>query len=385
MTDGIGVLIVDGNPDSRVPLTMALVHEQYRVTAAASGQNGLMLAWRDHPDVIFINMNLPEGAVDFLLKLRADKRTEATPCIGYSREPTNEQRVGFLEAGGNAFTMTPAAELQDVKDLIQKVTGATDQTGEGAEKMACSIVFLSAKGGTGTSSLCVNIANGIARTRGGSQLVVADLVLPIGSIGPIVGYDGRLNLASIAAMPEGQVNTDYLQTNLPFMNAWNFHLLAGAPDPQHANEVRADRVLDLVTGLRHSFDLVLIDLGRSLSRISMPIIHDACVVVLVMATDASSVGLTKTIWDYLREQGVEERRVYTVLNRAVGLEGLTKAEAETVVGLPIQATFPYMGGNFALANNRHEPILTKFPTDTAAFMLQQVCTQIPQLAERVGV
>jgi hypothetical protein len=67
----------------------------------------------------------------------------------------------------------------------------------------------------------------------------------------------------------------------------------------------------------------------------------------------------------------------------VGLEGVTKAEAESLVGLPIQATFPYMGGNFALANNRHEPILTKFPTDTAAFMLQQVCTQIPELAERI--
>jgi hypothetical protein len=80
---------------------------------------------------------------------------------------------------------------------------------------------------------------------------------------------------------------------------------------------------------------------------------------------------------------VEDRRVFAVLNRAVGLEGLTKTEAESIIGLPIQATFPYMGGNFALANNRHEPILTKFPTDTAAFMLQQVCAQIPQLADRI--
>jgi MinD-like ATPase involved in chromosome partitioning or flagellar assembly len=214
---------------------------------------------------------------------------------------------------------------------------------------------------------------------------VADLVLPIGSIGPTVGYDGRLNLASISALPEDQVSTDYLKANLPFINAWTFHLLAGAQDPQHANQLKPDRVLELVKLLKKSFDLVLIDLGRSLSRISMPIIQEACVVVLVMGTDASSVGLTKTVWDYLREQGVEERRVYAILNRAVGLEGLTKAEAETAVGLPIQATFPYLAGNFALANNRHEPILTKFPTDTAAFMLQQVCAQIPQLADRVGV
>jgi len=383
MTDVISVLIVDSNPDTRVPLTMALVHEQYRVTAAASGSDGLMLAWRDHPTVIFINMNLPDGTVETIRNLRADKRTEATPCVGYSRAPTEEERVGFLDAGGTAFTMTPAAALTDVKGLIHEVLGREDESSAGEEKSACSIVFLSAKGGTGTSSLCANIANGIARTHAGHSLVVADLVLPIGSIGPTVDYQGNLNLATLAALPPDRVTPDYLRTNLPLINAWNFHLLAGSPDPQHASELKVDRALDLVRMLKSSFDLVLVDLGRSLSRISLPIILDACVVVLVVGTDASSVGLTKIVWDYLKGEGVEDRRVFAVLNRAVGLEGLTKADAESTIGLPIQATFPYMGGNFALANNRHEPILTKFPTDTAAFMLQQVCTQIPQLAERI--
>jgi Flp pilus assembly CpaE family ATPase len=383
MTDVISVLIVDSNPETRVPLTMALVHEQYRVTAAASGQDGLLLAWRDHPTVIFINMNLPEGAIETIHNLRTDKRTEETPCIGYSRAPTEQQRVGFLAAGGTAFTMVPAAELNDVRALIQQVLGVKEEASAGEEKSACSIVFLSAKGGTGTSSLCANIANGIARTRAGQSLVVADLVLPIGSIAPIVGYPGNVNLASVATLPPDRVTVDYLQTNLPLINAWNFHLLAGSPDPQHANELKVDRAIDLMRILKGSFDLVLVDLGRALSRISLPIIQDACVVVLVVGTDVSSVGLTKTVWDYLKTQGVEDRRVFAVLNRAVGLEGLTKAEAESIIGLPIQATFPYMGGNFALANNRHEPILTKFPTDTAAFMLQQVCAQIPQLADRI--
>ena len=383
MIDTISVLIVDSSSESRVPLTMALVHEQYRVTAAANAQNGLLLAWRDNPTVIFINMELPDGAVDMVRSLRSDKRTEGTPCIGYSTQPTSAQRVGFLDAGGTSFTMTPASALTDVRGMIMDVLQIREEPAGEEQKLACSVVFLSAKGGTGTSSLCANIANGIARTHAGQSLAVADLVLPIGSIAPIVGYDGQLNLGSVAALPEIQVNTDYLKANLPLINAWNFHLLAGVNDPQHASDLQAEHVIELVGLMRKSFDMVLIDLGRSLSRISMPIIREACVVVLIMATDSSSVSLTKTIWEYLKGQGVEEKRVFAILNRAVGLEGITKAEAETMVGLPIQATFPYMGGNFALANNRHEPILTKFPTDTAAFMLQQVCTQIPQLAERL--
>jgi len=176
--------------------------------------------------------------------------------------------VGFLGAGGTAFTMTPAAELNDVKGLIHEILGVKDESHEGEERSACSIVFLSAKGGTGTSSLCANIANGIARTHAGQTLVVADLVLPIGSIAPIVGYAGNVNLASVAELPPDRVTADYFQTNLPLVNSWNFHLLAGSPDPQHANALKVDRALDLMRMLKTSFDMVLVDLGRSLSRIS---------------------------------------------------------------------------------------------------------------------
>jgi len=61
------------------------------------------------------------------------------------------------------------------------------------------IVFLSAKGGSGTSSLCANIATNIALYKPDSHVAVVDMVLPIGSIANIVGYQGDLNLVSMAS------------------------------------------------------------------------------------------------------------------------------------------------------------------------------------------
>jgi len=111
---------------------------------------------------------------------------------------------------------------------------------------------------------------------------------------------------------------------------------------------------------------VLVDLGRSLSRISLPIIQEADLLVLIMSTDQSTITLTKTILDYLHAQGVQSQNIYTILNRAVGLEGLTKAEAEKIIDLPIKTALPYMGSNFALANNLNQPIIKKYPGDSAA-------------------
>ena len=48
-----------------------------------------------------------------------------------------------------------------------------------------------------------------------ARVVVADLILPIGSIGQIVGYEGKLNLVTVADLPSGQTNENYFLKNLP--------------------------------------------------------------------------------------------------------------------------------------------------------------------------
>jgi hypothetical protein len=90
--------------------------------------------------------------------------------------------------------------------------------------------------------------------------------------------------------------------------------------------------------------------------------------------------LTKKLWHYLSGEGIQPKRVFPILNRAVGLEGLTKAEAEKILGLDIKLMIPYMMGNFTLANNQNTPISIKFPTDTATMVMKQASIEMTQVA-----
>jgi hypothetical protein len=123
-------------------------------------------------------------------------------------------------------------------------------------------------------------------------------------------------------------------------------------------------------------------MGRTLSRISLPIIQKADVVVPIVSSDLSTAILTRTVWEYLKNQGIDPRRLYALQNRAVGLEGLTIAELEQMTGLQIRMTMPFMSGNFTIANNRHEPVIEKFPNDLSALILKQVAIQIAELAQQ---
>jgi pilus assembly protein CpaE len=160
-------------------------------------------------------------------------------------------------------------------------------------------------------------------------------------------------------------------------------VLTGSPDPEHGNTIKGERINQIVDRLCSAYDFVILDIGRSLSRISLPLIHKADLIVLIVSTDQSTIKLTKTVYDYLKTQGVNSQKIYAILNRAVGLEGLTKAQAEEIIGLPIKTTLPYMGSNFALANNLNQPITVKYPTDTASIILKGAAEEMVSLARRI--
>ena len=180
-----------------------------------------------------------------------------------------------------------------------------------------------------------------------------------------------------------QTTADYFYKNLPRPEHWKFQVLIGSPDPQHGNSIKGECINQIVDRLSSTYDFIILDIGRSLSRISLPLIQKADLIILIVSTDHSTVKLTKTVYDYLQAQGVNSQKIYAILNRAVGLEGMTKSQAEEIIGLPIKTTMPYMGGNFALANNLNQPITLKYPTDTASIILKGAAEEIINLARRL--
>ncbi len=383
---GKTILIVDDNPASRVYLSNHLRTRQFNILEAPTGKDGLITAWRDQPDLILFDPTLTDiPDKEFIHKLRNDSRTAKTRLVALSSDPSPARREACLSAGVDEYLVKSSQAIPALEQSLDRIFSAespVDVPSPRDEKRGLLIVFLSAKGGTGTSSLCANLATSIQQAQAEARVVVADLVLPMGSIGPIVGNEAPLNLVTVANLEPGQTNADYFHKNLPKPEHWHFQVLTGSPDPQGGNSIRGERIVQIVDALCSAYDFIILDIGRALSRISLPLIQKADLIVLIVSTDQSTIKLTKTVREYLQAQGVDSQRIYAVLNRAVGLEGLTKTQAEEIIGLPIKTTMPYMGGNFALANNQNQPITLKYPTDTSAIILKGTAEEIVTLARR---
>lgn len=379
----LSVLLIDEDPRSRNYLSALLVRQGYAVNAVASGKEGYITVLRDRPDVILLDPGLSDfPAAELVKKLRGDKRTSAIRCIALAAAGDSGAMGDLLAAGCNEYLFKTQESIEKLLKILAAPPGEVQETsplsGTRKKKPQGGLlgVFLSAKGGTGTSSMCANIAQCLATIYPELDVAVMDLVLPIGSLASIVGYDGEFNILKAASHPLEDLKANYLRQMLTPLPNWRFRLLAGSPDPESANSLDASCMPLLINAFRQAFDLTFVDLGRSLSRISLPIIQEADVVVIVTGTDLSTVTLTKTVWKYLQAQNIRAQQVYMLINRSVGLEGLSKSDAERILELDIRATTPYMGGTFSLANNQHLPILVKLPTDTAALMIDQISREI---------
>jgi MinD-like ATPase involved in chromosome partitioning or flagellar assembly len=193
-----------------------------------------------------------------------------------------------------------------------------------------------------------------------------------------------LNLVEAAYMSAAESTVEYFQNSLPEQKTWGFRLLAGSPDPQEANDINITRVPVILNNLRKAFDYVFIDIGRSLSaNISLPIIVKADQAVLILGPDESTVALTKVIWRYLQSKGMKKFQLYPLINRAVGLEGLTKSEIEAELDITIPSSIPYAGGSFTMANNQNVPLSFRFPDDVATMAIRQTALEIETRAREV--
>ena len=384
---GKKIALLDENATSRNFLANILREKQFKVLEAASGREALILAWRDEPDLVLFDPVISDiKAEEFIQRLRNDSRTSTIHLIALSSDPSPTRKEACLSAGVNEYLIKSSQAIPALEESLSRLFGSegpTNTAGAENKNTGLLIVFLSAKGGTGTSSLCANLAMNIKQSQPEVSVVVADLILPIGSIGPIVGYEGKLNLITVAELPASHTNIEYFRKNLPTPELWEFQLLAGSPDPQHGNSLKGERIEQIVEVLRSAYDIIILDLGRSLSRISLPLIQKADLVALIVSTDQSTVQLTKTVWEYLQSQEIDSQKIYAILNRAVGLDELTKAEAEGIIGLTIKTTLPYMGSNFALANNLNQPITTKYPRDTTSIIFKETAADMLRLARRL--
>jgi two-component system, OmpR family, response regulator MprA len=127
-TGGVRVLVVDDDEAVRLSLAHALRRDGYQVTVAADGAQALDELGRARPEVIVLDVLLPEpNGLEICRRLR--RRGDRTPILMLTARDLVEDRVAGLDAGADDYLVKPFAldELRARLRALLRRTGVTQE------------------------------------------------------------------------------------------------------------------------------------------------------------------------------------------------------------------------------------------------------------------
>src|SRR4030095_10792346 len=104
-TPSLTALIIDDEPQMRRLLTVALEAGGYQIICAGSGQEGLVLAAQHRPDIILLDLGLPDfNGQEILKRLR---EWSVTPIIILTVQDAQAEKVAALDNGADDYVPKP--------------------------------------------------------------------------------------------------------------------------------------------------------------------------------------------------------------------------------------------------------------------------------------
>ncbi len=118
------IMVVDDDDSTVEFLSDALTIEGYEVLPVLDGTRALDVAKSDHPDLILLDLVMPEiGGLDVLRQLKSDPETRQIPVIVLTGKGRMEDRDTSIRLGAEEF-LTKPLELRDIVAQIKRYFGA---------------------------------------------------------------------------------------------------------------------------------------------------------------------------------------------------------------------------------------------------------------------
>ena len=128
-----GILVVDDEPDIRELVRFNLAQEGFEVQTAASGREGLERVRHDSPDLLILDLMLPDVAgTEVCRQIRRDPELSELPIIMLTAKSEEVDRIVGLELGADDYVTKPFSP----RELALRVRSVLRRLKEGPTETA---------------------------------------------------------------------------------------------------------------------------------------------------------------------------------------------------------------------------------------------------------
>lgn len=331
--DKIRVLIVDDIAETRENVRKLLQFESdiEVVGTARTGREGIQLSQEVDPDVVLMDINMPDiDGITATENIRSQSPHIQVVILSVQSDQ-NYMRRAMLAGARDFLTKPPLGDelISAIKRAgemahVEREKGAKHQMamsaaagmggfGGYAPPVRGKIVLVySPKGGTGCTTIAVNLA--IALNNEDTRSVLIDGNLQFGDVAIFVNEQGKNTIVDIAPRVD-DLDAEIADEILIKHEASGIRILAAPQRPEMAEKVSADQFVKVLQFLQKIYSYVVVDTSPILTDVILSAIDSSDVVVLVTTQEIPAIKNSRLILDLLNTMGIGKERIVFAMNR----------------------------------------------------------------------
>lgn len=316
------ILIIDDDLDTLRLVGLMLQRQGYQISAATNGQQGLDKAFEEDPDLILLDVMMPDmDGYEVTRRLRQNPSTMETPILMFTAKTQLDDKVVGFEVGANDYLTKPThpSELQArVKTLLARVREKKEGDGVGRDENHGYVIgILSARGGLGVTTLAANLGAGL-QTRTKSEVIVAEMLPGQGALALDMGMTNSKGLVDLLSLNKlSDITRDRVRESLVHHVAGLKLLLASdRPRDMHLINQTAnyETILSRLAGLAR---FVVLDLGVGLQPFAEKILRQCDETLIILEGVPNTIIHTKVLMDDISALGAPKKKINVVLNNRI--------------------------------------------------------------------
>jgi CheY-like chemotaxis protein len=373
------ILVVDDDPDTIGFLENLLTRQGYEVIAAENGMQALNLAHQDHPDLIILDIMMPNmDGYEVARSLRRHPETALIPILMFTAKSQVEDKVAGYQAGVDIYLSKPVhpVELEaNIKALILQKKARSEEVTKGGY----TIGVLAAKGGLGVSTMALNLAVAYAQ-KTNTNVIAAELRPGQGIWSQELNLEDDEGLTKLLRLEVTEITPINIEKQL-ISTPFGVHLLLASNCSSDLETMVATNQMEaLLNQLPFMAALVILDIGTNFHP-SFDIITEICnEIILVADPQPLAIKRTRCLVDELRERRFGSSKVLNVVmvNRARADMSLSMSQVEDMLGQSVTLGIPPAAEQAYYAAVNAKPLMLVQPDGLVA-------NQFNQLAEKIAV
>jgi pilus assembly protein CpaE len=199
------------------------------------------------------------------------------------------------------------------------------------------VSIFSNKGGNGTTTIAVNLADALVRYYG-KKVVVVDLVLSHGDVTMFFNVNPTYSILDLAKNAE-KADYDFLHSLL-LKHSSGVYILADPPTVEDGEQILAGQVKDVLATLRSMFDYIIVDTPHQFDERTLTALEKSDIVFLVTLLNLPSLRNTQKCLDLFGRIGIRDERVRLILSRYLPNDEIPRESIEGIMTCPVFFAIP---------------------------------------------